>query len=32
MNSEVMETESAKAKYGEKAKKGVILITTKKGN
>ena len=29
---EVMETESAKAKYGEKAKKGVILITTKKGN
>ena len=29
---EVMETESAMAKYGEKAKKGVILITTKKGN
>ncbi len=29
---EVMEMESAKAKYGDKAKKGVILITTKKGN
>ena len=29
---EVMETESAKAKYGEKAKKGVILITTKRKN
>ncbi len=29
---EVMEIESAKAKYGEKANKGVILITTKKGN
>ena len=29
---EVMDPETAKAKYGEKAKKGVILITTKKGN
>jgi ribosomal protein L18E len=29
---EVMETESAIAKYGEKAKKGVILITTKRKN
>ena len=29
---EVMETESAKAKYGESAKKGVILITTKRKN
>jgi hypothetical protein len=29
---EVMETESAKVKYGEKAKKGVILITTKRRN
>lgn len=29
---EVMETEYAKAKYGENAKQGMILITTKKKN
>lgn len=29
---EVMDTESAKEKYGDKAKKGVILITTKRKN